>query len=60
MTEIFLQKLNQIINCDPSKCKKEGCPLYLADENRCTWDQTLTVLECTLKEKFKSVSESST
>ena len=53
MTQILLLKLQQLINCDPTKCLKEECPIYQIEEDRCNYDVVLSTCMAILMDKFK-------
>lgn len=57
MTPTTLNKLNVMLNCDPSHCAKAGCPNFNQDTQGCEALRTLKVIQIILEEKFKEVTK---
>ena len=53
MNQIFLNHLQQLLNCDPTKCIGTQCPNYYADEDKCMYAEIASTCCVLIKEKFK-------
>lgn len=54
MSEDFLRRLNILIQCNPSQCQGQNCPLYYWETGKCLWENMLSAFESTIKIKFEN------
>ena len=53
MNQIFLNHLQQLINCEPLQCIKNNCPNYNEQEDKCMYAEIVNTFSAIIKEKFK-------
>lgn len=52
MTQQLVKRIQQLINCDPTHCARQQCPLFY-NGDVCTYATALAAFEAIIKEKFK-------
>lgn len=57
MYDTFTTRLNAVLQCDPTNCTKEACPLYRITDQKCTINQFLLMFNCVMHEKFANVDK---
>lgn len=58
MSPTFLKQFQQLIDCDPTKCKHLDCPNYLAVKDKCMWYEVLSAFDSEIKNKFNERNKS--
>lgn len=55
--EVFINKLNALLSCNPAVCAKINCPLYYEEQCKCDAYRFLALFNEKMKKKLESADK---